>query len=163
MRMHRRDVIKMALLGGVSGAALVLAGCESESAAKPKTIKFGRDMCEHCTMLISDPAYAAELWNAAQQKYHLFDDIGCAAVFSVEQKLPEGPETRIWVANSARPGEWLDARAAYYRTDARSPMGYNFAALATQAERRVDFPTMRDQAVERGLCRPPDSARTQKG
>lgn len=163
MPMRRRDVLKLAMLCSVSGASLLLAGCEKESAQKPRPIKLGRDVCEHCTMLVSDPAYAALMWNPQLKRYHVFDDIGCAVVFAAESNLPDSPDARLWVANAARAEEWLDARAAYFRTDGRSPMGYNYAAEQEQDAARIRYAAMREQAIERGLCRPPGAERKQRG
>lgn len=163
MPMHRRDVLRLMLLMGVSGISLGVAGCGKDESGKPRAIKLGRDVCEHCTMLISDPAYAAQLWDPVRGQQHLFDDIGCATMYAAENGIPDGPETRVWVASSERPGEWLDARAAFFRTDARSPMGYNYAAMGGAGAQRIDFTTMRTQAIERGLCRAPGAERMQRG
>lgn len=161
--MRRRDVLKLPFAFGVSGAALMLAACEKIGPEAPKSIKLGRDACEHCTMLISEPRYAAELWNPALRRYHLFDDIGCAVVFAKENSISEGPEARIWVGDWERSGQWLDAHQAYFRTDGKSPMGYNFAAMTSDAPARIRLDAVRTQAVDKALCAPPGAERTRRG
>lgn len=160
--MRRRDFLKFQLVLGVSLPAM-LAGCAKPGPEAPRAIKIGRDICEHCTMLISEPRYAAELWNPAIKRYHLFDDVGCAVVYAKENAISEGPEARIWVGDSDRSGEWLDAREAYFRTDGISPMGYNFAAMTNDAPGRIRLDELRRQAVDKALCAPPGAARERRG
>jgi copper chaperone NosL len=99
-------------------------------------IKWDRDTCVRCSMVISDRRFAAEMRGGEKGIVFKFDDIGCA-VFWLRDKA-EGtsrgwrkPATRLWVADAAGKGDkWLDARKAHYSGGAMSPMGYNFSARA---------------------------------
>ncbi len=55
--------------------ALSLGACEAD--AGPGEIKLGRDVCENCGMIISDPRFLAEI-RLADGKLHKFDDVGDA-------------------------------------------------------------------------------------
>jgi copper chaperone NosL len=99
-------------------------------------IKWDRDTCVRCSMVISDRRFAAEMRGGEKNIVFKFDDIGCA-VFWMRDKAGDFPwmaeaATRIWVADAAGKGDkWLDARKAHYSggqcrrwaiTSARAPM-----------------------------------------
>jgi hypothetical protein len=119
-------------------------------------IKWDRDTCVRCSMVISDRRFAAELRGGPKNTVFKFDDIGCAA-FWLRDKAAEFPwmieiSTRFWVADLASKGNdvhWLDARTAHY-TGKTSPMGYNFGALAHPAAGTLDFAAMREHVLAKG-------------
>lgn len=154
MSPSRRDLLRWSVALPL-GAGLSLAACEKVDADHPRKIRYGREMCEHCAMLVSEPRFAAQLWDPTRKSFHVFDDIGCAAVFSVEQKLADAPEAKLWVADYDAEGQWLDGRAAHYRTGMRSPMGYGFAATKAAAPDRIPLAEMRQRAVANAHCAPP--------
>ena len=127
------------------GLLLALAAC-GESAG-PVEIKYDRDVCENCGMIISTPRYAAQL-RTADGKVHKFDDIGDALAWLEKQCISPDGTKEFWVMDSAEGKTWLDARKAFYARG-RSPMNYNFAAVAKPAEGAVDFSAMRAQAVRK--------------
>lgn len=123
---------------------LLLAACGSQSG--PIEIKYGRDACEMCGMIISSPRYVAEVRLAADKSVHKFDDVGDALNWlEKECKGLDGVE-EVWVMDSSDGKTWLDARRAWYRRGS-SPMNYNFAAVASQGEGAVDFTAMRAQVL----------------
>ncbi|MDR2837944.1 MAG: nitrous oxide reductase accessory protein NosL [Azonexus sp.] len=151
-------------LGRLVGAGLALtplaaalAGCDKNGwPAGMVEIKWDRDTCTRCKMVISDRRFAAELRGGPQDSAYKFDDIGCLLFWLREQTptLPwlADPATRQWVADMNNKGEqlhWLDPRQAHY-VSRHSPMGYNFAATAQPQAGSQDFATMREHLLARG-------------
>jgi hypothetical protein len=144
--------------------ATMLSACGSNKEhweAGMKTIRWDRDVCPSCRMVISDRRFAAEICGATNNAAFAFDDIGCAMIWLRDkaQDYPwsADPATRIWVADLASKRDnliWLDAHAAHYvrRT---SPMGYNFGANAQAQTGAVDFQTMREQVLASQCTMPP--------
>jgi hypothetical protein len=106
-------------LGLVALAALVVAACEDGST--PVEPVWGKQACASCTMLVSDPRFAAQASTHEGARVH-FDDPGCLAAW-----LHDHADTaqHAWVRGAA--GTWIDARTARYTAGQRSPMGYGFA------------------------------------
>ncbi len=155
MRADRRAVLAGALAWPLGSTALLaLAGCEAVNADTPRKIRYGREMCEHCAMLISDARFAAQLWTPEKRRFSVFDDVGCAVAFAEEQRLSGEPAARIWAADYADPTGWIDARKAFYLSGVASPMGYGYAAVRGGGSDRVSFETMRAGALEKALCSP---------
>jgi copper chaperone NosL len=100
--------------------ALVLAACAGGS--EPIDPVWGKQACESCRMLVSDPAYAAQLVDDRGRR-HLFDDVGCLDAFLVEH--PNLKPRALWVRAGAR---WVEAQSARYAAGAPSPMAYGFVA-----------------------------------
>jgi copper chaperone NosL len=151
---RRRAVLACsALLTPVAGVLLV--ACADDAGNWPDgmlPIKWDRDTCTRCAMVISDRRFAAEVRGGPQRSAFKFDDIGCAVTWCAE-KIKQHPwlaepATRLWVADFAAKGErWLDATQAHYAPGPRSPMGYDLAAHAQAVAGSADFPTMARQAA----------------
>lgn len=120
-------------------------------------IKWDRDTCTRCHMVISDRRFAAELRGGNPDTVFKFDDVGCLVFWMQEQagRYPwmSAPGIKAWVAdfNSRSRDEmtWLDPFQARYipRT---SPMGYGFAGLAANLGEGIDFESMRQRVLARG-------------
>lgn len=155
MTMGRRHFL---YLGGgmLIGAAL---GCDREAGTWPpgmQPIKWDRDTCARCNMVISDPRFAAEMRGGEKNTVFKFDDIGCL-VFWQRDKAAQypwmaDPATRMWVADSAdmSGASWLDPRQARYLGGRLSPMGYNFAAVRDAVPQSLTFGAMREQVLAKG-------------
>ncbi len=128
---------------------LALTACQKDKG--PVEIIYGRDTCEMCGMIISEPRFAAEVRVVSDNKTHKFDDIGCAVNWLELQGVGLLGAKEIWVMDNDNGKTWLDARRAFYRKG-RSPMNYNFAAVAAPRQGAVDFMTMRKQALKQGDC-----------
>jgi copper chaperone NosL len=137
--------LKSALKRLTPAALLLLAACDNQSG--PVEIKYDRDACEMCGMIISSPRYATEVRLASDGKAHKFDDIGDALNWLEKECKGLAQAKEIWVMDSGDGKTWLDARQAFFRRGA-SPMNYNFAAVASPGEGAVDFAAMRAQALK---------------
>ncbi|MFZ4537549.1 hypothetical protein [Propionivibrio sp.] len=154
--MNRRNFIALGLLMTPLAAALSACGKSQNLPAGMQEIKWDRDVCVRCSMVISDRRFAAELIGGAKNTVFKFDDIGCA-VFWMRDKIAAYPwmleaASRLWVADlDSRSDEvrWLEARAAHYVTKT-SPMGYNQGAVAHPQAGSMDFSTMSEQVLAKG-------------
>lgn len=120
-------------------AALALPACGEDKG--PVAIKLGRDVCEMCGMIISDPRFLTEV-RLADNKIHKFDDVGDAVNWlSAACKTPDDA-TEFWVIDSKNGKRWLDARKAFYRS-AETPMNYGFGAVEEATPDSISFEAMR--------------------
>ncbi|MBI2308153.1 MAG: protein NosL [Rhodocyclales bacterium] len=152
---RRRFVAALPALaaGPYLGATLgvVLTGCSSEPLAGPAEVKWDRDVCTRCSMVISERAYAAQIRDP-MKKVHKFDDFGCAVIWKEHQAFGDA-ESEFWVADSrAEPAgaKWLDARQAAYAGGKRTPMGYGYAAVAAGSDGGVPFGEARKAVLVKG-------------
>jgi copper chaperone NosL len=112
-----------------ASATLILAmlaiGCRPS--AGPQPIAYDREACAHCRMLISEPAFAAQL-QTPDGEVASFDDPGCLLA-----ALPAYPEaSSLWFHHHDEE-RWLDRDSVGFLRVARSPMGYGLAAVAADA------------------------------
>ncbi len=134
----------------VIAAALLLGACDSGSG--PVGVKLGRDVCEMCGMIISDPRFLAEV-RLGDGKIHKFDDVGDAVNWLSSGCHALADVKEFWVIDSVNGKVWLDARAAFYRR-AETLMNYGFGAVATQVPGSVAFEDMRTSvAREKYACK----------
>ena len=123
---------------------LLLLGCSTNQAAVDPV--WGKQPCDHCHMLLSDPGTAAQLLSVDGERLY-FDDVGCLVERIARDASSVG---RIWVRDAR--GVWIDARRARYRTGARTPMGYG---VQVSADGDLDF-----AAVQRELAHTPYAEQT---
>ncbi len=101
-------------------------------------VKWDRDACERCRMVISDRHFAAQVRGGPKNKAYLFDDLGCAVHWLQKQKWAD--TAKIWVTDY-RNGKWLNARTAHYVSGQITPMDFEFGAVAEPIKGSVDFAT----------------------
>lgn len=154
MPIDRRALLKLTVAWPLGGAALLSLPACGETADVPRKIKYGRETCEHCSMLISDARFAAEVWNPETKRFSVFDDVGCAIAYAEERQLIERAEARIWTADYDDPKAWLDARKASYREGVHTPMDYGYAAVRESGPKLTTFEAMRAGVAQKALCSP---------
>ena len=136
-------------------AALSACGSKGDWPEGMAEIKWDRDTCVRCSMVISDRRFAAQLRGGEKNTVFKFDDIGCAVVW-LRDKAKDfpwmaEPATRFWVADASGKGDkWLDARKAHYSGGAMSPMGYNQSARAYAEAGSFDFREMSAHVLAKG-------------
>jgi copper chaperone NosL len=117
-------------------ALALLGGCAQGSPApSPPEIRYGEDVCSQCSMIISDPRFAAGVaYEVSPGRYAsvAFDDIGDMLAYSAahhEQVVV------AYYVHDYTSEEWLDADQAFYAVGQfiATPMGTGIAAHASRA------------------------------
>lgn len=113
----------------ILGFMASISACEAQT----KPIKFGKDACNHCRMIISDPRFGAELVTT-KGKVYMFDDLNCYWNFRKEQKIQESDIAHSVVVFFNKPGTFGNAGDACFLAsrEIRSPMGSGVAAFDTK-------------------------------
>lgn len=99
--------------------------------AKQEAINFGKDVCAHCHMVISDEKYGAEIVTKTG-KIFKFDSAECMIDYLSENSAEiNDSNPQLYVINFARPGDLITAREAFFLHDKgyHSPMGGNLAVF----------------------------------
>ena len=152
---RRRFLLDSAAAGFVlTPIAALLAACGRSTMPEGMAeIKWDRDTCVRCKMVLSDRRFAAQVRGGPKDENFKFDDIGCVAFWLKAQPWGNDAAARIWVADAGSRGnevQWLDARRAWYLGGKSSPMGYNFGAVAAAQPGSLDFATMREHVLAKG-------------
>lgn len=153
-QIHRRKFIGRLAAAGFTFSPLVatLSACSHNSWPEGMAeIKWDRDTCTRCKMVISDRRFAAEVRHGPKGEMFKFDDIGCV-LFWLKDQSWEG-DAHIWVADAGSRSDnvaWLDARKAHYFGGKNSPMGYNYAAYALPQAGSQEFGDMREHVLLKG-------------
>lgn len=156
--MTRRRLLRLTIAGAVAAAAApavwALAIRPADESGPPE-VAYGRDRCEACGMIISDPRFAAAArQNSAVRRY---DDIGCLIRHSGE---PLTSGAAVGFVHDLPSEGWIKAsRAWYVRSPAiRTPMNYGIAAYADEAAARrahPDTPAVAFEALLATLAQEP--------
>ncbi len=132
------------------GLLFLLVGCSGDPGTGPVDVKWDRDACERCRMVLSDRMHSAQIRGGPEEgksRVYLFDDIGCAVIWLDEQPWKDNPAIEIWV-NDHRDGEWIDAREAWYVKGNNTPMAYGLGAQDEPAEEALTFAQAREWIYE---------------
>ena len=120
----------------------LLTGCSGDPGTGAKEVKWDRDACERCRMVLSDRAFSVQVRYLPEgkkfSKVLFFDDIGCATLWLEDKPWKDNPKTEIWVTDH-RSGEWIDARSATYVKDKMTPMAYGLGAQSEPAEGGLSY------------------------
>lgn len=92
--------------------------------AGPLEPAWDRVACARCHMLVSDPAFAAQL-HTPNGEVLFFDDPGCLLLERAERPEAAGA---AWFHDSTGPG-WLAEADARFVPAAETPMAHGFAAV----------------------------------
>ncbi|MDZ4251120.1 MAG: protein NosL [Sulfuritalea sp.] len=153
--MDRRRFLATGLALTPIAAALSACGSAGAWPEGMAEIKWDRDTCTRCSMVISDRRFAAELRGGEKNTVFKFDDIGCAVFWMRDRQKDHpwltDPATRLWVADVSASGDkWLEARKAYYSGGKMSPMAYNLGAKVYAEAGDLGFEEMRQHVLAKG-------------
>ena len=108
--------------------ALLSVSCSATRLGPPEIV-VDRTACSHCTMLVSEVAYAAA-YEAPGAGPRIFDDIGCM----LEAMRRDGLHTdasglRVWF-HDAEDGKWIEDGSPVFvvSSEIRTPMGGGIVA-----------------------------------
>jgi len=156
---HRRLFFRRVAVGGLLLTPLAATLCACSKSSWPEgmvEIKWDRDVCARCNMVISDRRFAAQISGGPRGAVFKFDDIGCLLFWlrdrSKSHPWMAEPGAKWWVAemhNHTERLEWLDPQLAHYVAKT-SPMGYNFGAVAAPQAGSMNFESMRKHILARG-------------
>ena len=118
------------------GVITLLIGCNDNTGITE--VKWDRDSCERCRMVLSDRHFAVQVRGGPKNKVYHFDDIGCAVHWLKEQSWSQDQTTKIWVTDY-RDGQWLDARTAQFVFNQVTPMNFGLGATAKPVDNSVTF------------------------
>ena len=108
--------------------SLVAACGGAEAAAGPPEIKYGRDVCVECNMVISEARFAAayRMGDGTEKK---FDDIG--GMLKHGRENSEIADAVAWV-HDFHTEQWIEAQAAFYvpTRSVATPMAHGIVAFA---------------------------------
>jgi len=160
-RIGRRNFLANLGVGGflLTPLAALLAGCGNKGnwPEGMAEIKWDRDTCVRCNMVISDRRFAAQTRGGPNNTVFKFDDVGCL-IFWQKEKLDRYPwladsATRHWVADyeskSREEMRWLDPKQASF-VSRTSPMGYNLAAVSAPLAGALDFNAASQNILAKG-------------
>ncbi|MBF0454108.1 MAG: protein NosL [Magnetococcales bacterium] len=150
MRVLRSFFSVFGLLG-----LLLFLGCDKPPADGPKKVRWDRDSCERCRMLLSDRHFAAQILDA-KGDYHLFDDPGEMLLYLAE-KGHNDPKAKLYVTD-ATTGRWLDGRTAHYTEGHLTPMGYGYGAREQATADSLDYMAVQKRILDGEMGAPAPSA-----
>ena len=116
----------------VALVALSFSACEKKDTSGVAKIHWDRDMCARCVMVVSDRHNTTQARDPKTGKKYMFDDIGCMALWFVEDQIEWKDNATVWITD-VNTGEWIDAKTAFYDTENITPMAYGFSAHKTKA------------------------------
>ncbi|MDH5765495.1 MAG: nitrous oxide reductase accessory protein NosL [Gammaproteobacteria bacterium] len=99
----------------------------SEQNTGPIEVKWDRDICERCRMMLSDRYHSAQIRSGEKAKVYVFDDLGGAIVWIQDKDWKDNEKTELWV-NDHRTGGWIDGKTAWYVTGHSTQMEYGLGA-----------------------------------
>lgn len=102
----------------------VVAGCGT---TEPEALNYGKDVCQHCKMVIADEKFGAELITN-KGKIYKFDSAECLIdLISDKSQKIDTVGAQLLVINFAKPATFINGRAAFFLKDKgyQSPMGGN--------------------------------------
>ncbi len=101
--------------------------CEKKVKTGIDEVHWDRDMCARCVMVVSDRKNTVQIRNPDSGRTYMFDDIGCMAIWFVEEQIEWKDRAIVWITD-VNSGEFIDARKAFYDTNNITPMAYGFSA-----------------------------------
>ncbi len=123
---------RVSLLVLSMGLSLLAAACGRAEAAGPPDIKYGRDVCIQCGMIVNEAKFAAAYTTPDGTKL-AFDDVGDLLLYQRSTGDPIDP-IEAWV-HDFETEDWVTVTDAYFvPTQAvTTPMGHGIISFADEA------------------------------
>lgn len=109
------------------------SSCSNESEIGPVEIKYGQDICEACTMIISEKEYSAQ-YVYTNGKARKFDDIGCMIHYLNDNKLES--DIAVFFVRDYIHKNWINADITHfiYSDKIITPMGHGIVAFSDEQD-----------------------------
>lgn len=138
--------------------ALALSACSSTEMSGQPEINYGRDVCVHCGMIVSEAKFAAAYRLGGEE--FIFDDIGDLVVYARENDI-DLDASQTWVHDYETEESLLVANAHFVPTvSVATPMGHGVIAFTDKirAERFaaelggqvIDWNTLTSMSIDNG-------------
>ena len=123
---------KFKLLFGALLTMLLLSSCSTITEDEKKSIK----ICPQCNMeLPKSNIHTATIKHNSVVYY--FDDPGCMVLWAKKNELDlKNTQVKIFSNDTKK---YIDANAAFFKIDERTPMLYGFSAYENSVENSIDF------------------------
>ncbi len=125
---------------------LILGGCDRGPATGPEEVRWDRETCERCRMVLSDRMHSAQVRGGDDRKVYKFDDIGGAILWLEDKAWKEDPTTELWV-NDHRDGRWIDGYKARYVGGQVTPMEFGLGAQDSPLDGSMDYAAAREHVL----------------
>lgn len=134
----------------------LLTGCWQSPTTGPGEVRWNRQTCERCQMVISERRHAVQIRAPGKRNTHAFDDLGCALLWLDEQGLTGSePPRELWVQESTGT-HWIDGHTARFEDGLPTPMAYGFGV----AEAGISLGEVHDRVREAEQRRRRDRTKT---
>jgi copper chaperone NosL len=110
----------------------------------PADIAWDHEACAHCRMLVSDPAFAAQI-QTRDGRVLAFDDPGCLIAFEDAQH----PEEHAVYFHELRGQRWLPRDRTVFVPTEHSPMGYDLGAAEIGTPGAIPLEVARARVLSR--------------
>lgn len=138
------------LIPWMASVLLTLAACTGDPGSGPLDVKWDRQSCERCRMVLSDRQHSAQVripQAEGRSRVLFFDDIGCAVVWLEDKPFRDDPRTEVWVTDW-QGGGWIDARTAHYLQGQVTPMEYGLGAQSQPSPGSLDWAAAKGHIFE---------------
>jgi copper chaperone NosL len=122
---------RVSLLVLIAALAVLAAACSTAEAAGPPDIKYGRDICVQCGMIVSEARFAAAYTTPDGTKLS-FDDVGDLLLY---QRAADDPidVNEAWV-HDYETEAWVTVDEAFFvpTLSVSTPMGHSIISFADE-------------------------------
>jgi nitrous oxide reductase accessory protein NosL len=125
---------------------LLLTACGQDQSTGPAEVKWDRDACDRCQMMLSERNFAAQIRvfpAGKRSKVYKFDDMGCAVLWlndqnKKQQTFKSDEKTEIWVTDF-NTKTWINAQSAWFTKGDITPMGYGLSAQLNKSDGAINY------------------------
>jgi copper chaperone NosL len=132
------------VVAGVIVAVVTLIARFQRLPSGPVAIAWDHELCAHCRMLVSEPAFAAQI-QTRDGRVLAFDDPGCLIAFEEAQH----PNEHAAYFHEHHGDRWLPRDRTAFVPVPHSPMGYGLGAVELGTPGALSFEDARARVLSR--------------
>lgn len=138
-------VLTVTVLAAVMIALMMVVARFQRPPGGPVPIAYDREQCAECRMLVSEPAFAAQI-QTRDGRVLDFDDPGCLITYEETQH----PDEHAVYFHELRGDRWLPKERTVFVSVDHSPMGYGLGAAEVGTPGAISFEEARARVLARG-------------